>query len=92
MSCTGISNIDMEKFFNNEENVDLKKNYIGVYSSNNLTRYINFCDVIKERNAKYPFAISNTDRNNKAGPHWWVFYIFNQKKKKKKKKCLYLIV
>ena len=52
---------------------------MGVYSSNNLTRYINFHDVINERNAKYPFAIFNTDRNNKAGTHWWSFQIFIQK-------------
>ena len=69
----GISNIYIGKFFSNEKNDDLKKNYMGVYSSINLTRYINFHDVINERNAKYPFAIFNTDRNNKAGMHWWSF-------------------
>ena len=73
MSGNGISNIDIEKFFSNEENDDLKKNYMGVYSSKNLTRYINFHNVINERNAKYPFAIFNADRNNKAGMHWWSF-------------------
>ena len=53
---------------------------MGVYSSNNLTRYINFHDVINERNAKYPFAIFNTDRNNKAGLHWWSFLDIYPKK------------
>ena len=80
MSGNGISNIDIEKFFSNEGNDDLKKNYMGVYSSNNLTRYINFHDVINERNAKYPFAIFNTDRNNKAGMHWWSFLDIHPKK------------
>ena len=51
-----------------------------VYSSNNLTRYINFHDVINERNAKYPFAIFNTDRNNKARMHWWNFLDIHPKK------------
>ena len=46
---------------------------MGVYSSNNLTKYVNFHDVINERNAKYPFAIFNTDRNIEAGMHWWSF-------------------
>ena len=59
----------------------LKKNYVGVYSSNNLRRYINFHDVIIERNAKYPFAIFNTDRNNKAGMQWWSSLHINPKKK-----------
>ena len=57
-----------------------------VYSSNNLTRYINFHDVINERNTKYPFAIFNTDRNNKAGTHWWSIVCSS------KKICFYLIV
>ena len=60
---------------------------MGVYSSNNLTRYINFHNVINERNAKYPFAIFNTDRNNKAGMHWWSFLDIYPKKI-----CFYLIV
>ena len=30
MNGTGISNIDMEKFFSNEENVDLKKLYRSI--------------------------------------------------------------
>ena len=81
MSGNGISNIDIEKFFSNEENDNFKKNYMGVHSSNNLTRYINFHDVINERNAKYPFAIFNTDRNNKAGTHWKSFLDIHQKKK-----------
>ena len=81
MSGNGIGNIDIENIFSNEENDDFKKNYMGVYSSNNLTRYINFHDVINERNAKYPFAIFNTDRNNKAGTHWKSFLDIHQKKK-----------
>ena len=88
MSGNGISNIGIEKCFSNEENDDLKKkNYVGVYSSNNLTRYIDFHDVFNERNAKYPFSIFNTDRNNKAGTHWWSFLDIHPKKN-----CFYLIV
>ena len=46
---------------------------MGVYSSKNLARYINFHNVINERNAKYQFSIFNTERNNKSGTHWWSF-------------------
>ena len=49
MSGNGIGNIDIENIFSNEENDDFKKNYMGVYSSNNLTRYISFHDVISEK-------------------------------------------
>ena len=34
---------------------------------------MNFYDTIKERRAKYLFAIFNTDRENKPGTHWWSF-------------------
>ena len=86
MSGNRISNIDIEKLFSNEENDDLKKRYMGIYSSN-VTRYINFHDVINERNVKYLFAIFNIDRNNNAGTHWWSFLDTDPKKI-----CFYLIV
>ena len=38
----GISNIDIEKFCDNETNDDLKRNFIGVYSSDSITKYKNF--------------------------------------------------
>ena len=38
----GISNLEIENFFENEENQDLKNNYMGVYSIDSITRYINF--------------------------------------------------
>ena len=50
-----------------------EKNLMGVYSSDSITKHINFCDIIKEKRAKYPFAIFNTDRENKPGTHWWSF-------------------
>ena len=69
----GISNVDIENFFENEKNDDLKKNFMGVYSSNSITKYIYFYEIIKEKDAKCPFAIFNTDRENNPGTHWWSF-------------------
>ena len=51
---------------------------MGVYSSNNLTRDINFHN---DRNAKYPFPIFTADRNNIAGTNWWSFFRYSSKKK-----------
>ena len=51
----------------------LKKNYMGTYSIDSITRYINFYKIIKRRDGKYPFAIFNTDKENKPGIHWWSF-------------------
>ena len=46
---------------------------MGVYSSDSITKYINFYEIIKERRAKCQLAIFNTDRENKPGTHWWSF-------------------
>ena len=77
----GISNIEIEKFFNDEQNEDLKKYYMGVYSMDSITRYLNFYEIIKKRNDKYPFAIFNTDRHNEPGTQWWSFMDIHLKKK-----------
>ena len=76
----GISNFEINKFFENEENQDLKNNYMGVYSIDSITRYINFYEIIKKRNGKYPFPIFNTDKHNKPGTHWWSFMDIHPKK------------
>ena len=76
----GISNFQINKFFENEENQDLKNNYMGVYWIDSITRYINFYEIIKKRNGKYPFAIFNTDKHNKPGTHWWSFMDIHPKK------------
>ena len=36
---------------------------MGVYSLDSIAKYINFCDIIKEKTSKYPFAIFDTDRD-----------------------------
>ena len=61
-SRKGITNIYIDKFFENETNKELKKKFMGVYSSDSITKYINFYDTIRDRKAKHPFAIFNIDR------------------------------
>ena len=46
---------------------------MGTYSIDSITKYINFYEIIKRRNVKYPFAIFNTDKENEPGVHWWSF-------------------
>ena len=62
----GKTNLEREKIFER-----YKKNYIRVYSIDSITKYINFCNIIKKRNGKYPFDIFNTDKHSKPGMHWW---------------------
>ena len=60
-------------FFQDEENDEIKKNYMGVHSMDSITRYINFYEIIKRKNGKYPFAIFNTVKNSQVGTHWLHF-------------------
>ena len=51
-----ISNLEIDILFENEENQDLENNYMGVYSIDSITRYINFYEIIKKRKLKIPFC------------------------------------
>ena len=82
----GLSNFQIYDFFKDEESEDFKKYYTGTYSIDSITKYINFYKIIKQRNAKYPFAIFNTDKENEPGVHWWSFMDIHQKIT-----CFYLI-
>ena len=48
---------------------------------NSITKYINFYEIIKRRNSKYPFAIFNSDKENEPGVHWWSFMDIHPKNK-----------
>ena len=65
----GLSNFQIDDFYKDEENDDLKNNYMGTYSIDSISKYINFYEIIKKRNTKYPFAIFNTDKENQPGIH-----------------------
>ena len=64
-----VSNFQIDDFYKDEKNDDLKNNYMGTYSIDPISKYINFYEIIKKRNAKYPFAIFNTDKENQPGIH-----------------------
>ena len=63
----GLSNFQIDDFFKGEENEDFKKNYMSTYSIDSIMKHINFYKIIKQKNAKYPFAIFNTDKENEPG-------------------------
>ena len=76
----GLNHSQIHDFFKDEENVDLKNNYMGTYSIDSIMKYINFYETIKKRHTKYPFAIFDTDRENQPGVHWWSFLDINIQK------------
>ena len=45
----GITNTQIENFFQKEENKDLKNNFIGVFSMDYITRFIKFHELVKEK-------------------------------------------
>ena len=75
-----IKNLEIDKVFENEENQDIKNNYMGVYLMDSVTKYINLNEITKRRTGKYPFEIFNTDKHNKPGIHWWSFMDIHPKK------------
>ena len=77
----GISNEAIEDFFEKVNDEDLKNNFIGVFPSNYINRFISYHSIMKDRSkVKYPFIIMNTDRSDRAGTHWWSFLDLHQKK------------
>ena len=68
-----LSNFQIDDFFKDEENEDLKNNYMETFSIDSITKYISFYEIITKRNAKYPFARFNTDNKTEPGVHLWSF-------------------
>ena len=77
---SGLSNLDLEKFINEDTSDDLKNNFKKVISSNSLTKYVDFENILKKGNPKYPTVIMNTARVNSKGIHWWSILSIEPKK------------
>ena len=75
-----ISNDAVIDFIENHEDEDLKENFVSVFPSNYIIRFISFHEMAKEKTKKYPFIIMNTDRSDKSGTHWWSCLDLHQKK------------
>ena len=77
---SGISNEEVIKFFENLEDNDIKENFVGVFPSNYINKFISFHEMAKEKTKKYPFIKMNTDRSDKPGTHWSSFLDLHPKK------------
>ena len=64
----GISNDKIIDFFEKETDDDLKDNFVGVFPSNYVIRFISFHEMMRFK-PKYLFVIMNTDRSDKNGTH-----------------------
>ena len=75
----GISNETILKFFENETDDDLTSNFVCVFFSNYVTKFISFHEMMIEKN-RYQFIIMNTDCSGKNGTHWWRFLNLHERK------------
>ena len=66
----GISNFQIEQAFEKIGDEGLLENFVGVFPSNRMSRFINHAAMISE-SGKYLLVIANTDADNKPGVHWW---------------------
>ena len=66
----GISNFQIEKAFKKIGDKDLLENFVGVFFSNYMNKFIDHASMISGK-GKYPFIIANTDASDKPGVHCW---------------------
>ena len=66
----GISNFTVEKAFRKINDPDLLDNFVGIFPSNYMNKFINHAAMIDD-SCKFPFIIANTDDSEKQGTHWW---------------------
>ena len=66
----GISNFQIENTIKKIGDEDLLDNFVGVFPSNYMNRFINHSAMIKEKKGKYPFIIANADADSKKSMHW----------------------
>ena len=75
----GISNFQIENAIRNIEDDDLNDNFVGVFPSNYMNKFINHSATISSKKGKYSFVIANTDNAKKDGTHWWSILDIEQK-------------
>ena len=61
----GISNFQIENAIDNIGGEDLNNNFVGVFPSNRMNRFIDHSVMICSKKGKYPFVIANTDSSEK---------------------------
>ena len=59
----------MEDAIKNTGDKDLIDNFVGVFTSNYMNKFIDHAAMISDK-GKYTFIIANTDSSDKPGVHW----------------------
>ena len=67
-----VSNFQIEDTIKRIGEEGLLNNFVGVFLSNHMNKFINHSAMIEEKKGKYPFIIANTDDSSEKGTHWWI--------------------
>ena len=67
---SSISNFQIEDAIKKIGDEDLLNNFVGVFPSNYMNKFINHVAMIEDKEGKYSFMIANTDSDDKKGVHW----------------------
>ena len=67
----GISNFQIEEAIAKIDDKDLLENFVGVFPSNYINKFINHAAMIDYKKGKFPFIIANRDSSDRKGTHWW---------------------
>ena len=65
----GISNFQNENVLKNMNYDDIDDNFVGVFPSNHMNKFIDHAAMISEKKGKHLFVIANTDSSEKGGMH-----------------------
>ena len=58
----------------------MESQFVGVFPAKEKEKnFLKFSENMKQKKAKYPFLIANTDPAAKSGTHWWSFLDTEQK-------------
>ena len=67
----GISNFQIEEAFKNIGDEDIGNNFVRVFPSNYMNKFIDHKLIISGKKGKYLFIIANTYASSKSRMHWW---------------------
>ena len=48
----------------------MSNNFVSIFPSDKMTRFINYKQLINQKTGKYPSLISNTEDSTKGSEHW----------------------
>ena len=69
IKMSGISNFQIEDAIKKISDEDRLNNFVGVFPSNHMYKFINHSAMLEEKKSKYPFIIANTDDSSEKGTH-----------------------